>query len=389
MSRGTDYYALLGVARDAGEADIKKAYRRLAMQHHPDRVAAGEKAAAEEKFKQITEAYEVLRDPEKRAAYDRYGVAGVRGGATGGGFGFAHFDLSEALNIFMRDFGGLGGFDAFFGGGERARRERHRGQDLKVTLELTLDEVARGTTKTMRLRTLDRCTACGGTGAEAASHPVSCETCGGTGEVRRAARSMFGQFVSVSPCPSCAGEGSVIRHPCPKCQGDGRVRAEKTIQIDVPAGVQEHHYLTMRGQGVPGSRNGPPGDLIAVLEIAEDPRFERHGDDLVYDLPVSFAQAALGAEVEVPTPYGNAALKIQPGTQTGTIYRVKGKGLPRLGEGGRGDVHVRVHVWTPAKLTPEQRAALEQLAKVEGAPPGEGRVGRKLWEQLRQAFGSR
>jgi len=288
-----------------------------------------------------------------------------------------------------RDFGGLGGFDAFFGGGERARRERHRGQDLKVTLELTLDEVARGTTKTMRLRTLDRCTACGGTGAEAASHPVSCETCGGTGEVQRAARSMFGQFVSVSPCPSCAGEGSVIRHPCPKCQGDGRVRTEKTIQIDVPAGVQEHHYLTMRGQGVPGPRNGPPGDLIAVLEIAEDPRFERHGDDLVYDLPVSFAQAALGAEVEVPTPYGNAALKIQPGTQTGTIYRVKGKGLPRLGEGGRGDVHVRVHVWTPAKLTPEQRAALEQLAKVEGTPPGEGRVGRKLWEQLRQAFGSR
>src|SRR5207247_1926056 len=190
----------------------------------------------------------------------------------------------------------------------------------------------------------------------------SCETCGGTGEVRRAARSMFGQFVSVSPCPSCAGEGSVIRHPCPKCQGDGRVRAEKTIQIDVPAGVQEHHYLTMRGQGVPGSRNGPPGDLIAVLEIAEDPRFERHGDDLVYDLPVSFAQAALGAEVEVPTPYGNSTLKIQPGTQTGTIYRVKGKGLPRLGEGGRGDVHVRVHVWTPTKLTPEQEKLFKQLA---------------------------
>src|SRR5207245_5854840 len=194
---------------------IKKAYRRLAMQYHPDRVGPDEKAAAEEKFKEITEAYEVLCDPEKRAVYDRYGAAGLKG-AGAGGAGFAHFDLSEALNIFLRDFGGLGGFDAVFGGGERARRERHRGQDLKVTLELTLDEVARGTTKTMRLRTLDRCTACGGTGAEAASHPVSCETCGRTGEVRRAARSMFGQFVSVSPCPSCAGEGSVIRHPCPK-----------------------------------------------------------------------------------------------------------------------------------------------------------------------------
>ena len=160
-------------------------------------------------------------------------------------------------------------------------------------------------------------------------------------------------------------------------------------QIDVPAGVQEHHYLTMRGQGVPGPRNGPPGDLIAVLEIADDPRFERHGDDLIYDLPLSFTQAALGADVEVPTPHGTATLKLQPGTQTGAVYRVKGKGLPRLGEGGRGDLHVRVHVWTPTKLTAEQRALLEQLAKVETAPPAEDRLGRKFWEQLRQAFGNR
>src|SRR5216117_1977911 len=357
------------------------------MKHHPDRVAPGEKDAAEAKFKEITEAYEVLRDPERRATYDRYGEAGLRTGAGSGAAGFTHFDLSEALNIFMRDFGGLGGFDAFFGGGERARRERQRGQDLKVTLELTLDEVAKGAVKTVRLRTLDRCTACSGTGGQDGARPTTCGTCGGTGEMRRAARSIFGQFVSVSPCPSCAGEGTVVRQPCPKCQGDGRVRSEKTIQIDVPAGVQEQHYLTMGGQGVPGPRNGPPGDLIAVLEIADDPRFERHGDDLVYDLPVSFAQAALGAEVVIPTPYGDAALKVQPGTQTGAVYRVKGKGLPRLGEGGRGDLHVRVHVWTPTKLTPEQRAVLERLAKVETAPPAEDRVGRKLWEQLRQAFG--
>ncbi|HEU5262634.1 MAG TPA: molecular chaperone DnaJ [Gemmatimonadales bacterium] len=382
-----DYYRLLGVKRDANEAEIKKAYRRLAMQYHPDRVGPDQKQGAEEKFKEITEAYEVLRDPEKRAAYDRYGVAGLRAGA-GGGFGFAHFDLSEALNIFMRDFGGLGGFDAFFGGGERARRERHRGQDLKVSLKLTLQEVATGTTKTVRVRTLERCTACGGTGATAGTRSTTCSTCGGGGEVRRAARSMFGQFVSVSPCPSCAGEGKVILDACTKCQGDGRVKAEKTMQIDVPAGVQEHHYLTMRGQGVPGPRNGPPGDLIAVLDIGEDPRFERHGADLVYDLPVSFAHAALGTEVEIPTPEGVTALKLQPGTQTGTIYRLRGKGLPRLGEGGRGDLHVRVHVWTPTKLTPEQRAVLEQLAKIETAPPSEERVGKKFWEQLRQAFGS-
>jgi molecular chaperone DnaJ len=381
-----DYYAVLGVPREAAEADIKKAYRKLAMEYHPDR-NNGDKAA-EERFKEITEAYEVLRDPEKRATYDRYGAAGLRGGAApGGGFDFTHFDLSEALNIFMRDFGGLGGFDAFFGAGERARRERHRGQDVKITLKLTLAEVATGAAKTVKLRTLERCTACGGTGAKPGTRATECATCGGSGEVRRAARSMFGQFVSVSPCPSCAGEGTVILNPCPRCQGDGRVKAEKSIQVDVPAGVQEHHYLTMRGQGVPGPRNGPPGDLIAVLDIEEDTRFERNGDDLVYDLPISFAQAALGADVEIPTPYGTTSLRIQPGTQTGTIYRVRGKGLPRLGEAGKGDLHVRVHVWTPTKLTAEQEALFQQLAKVESAPPGEGRLGKKLWEQLRQAFG--
>jgi molecular chaperone DnaJ len=386
-----DYYAVLGVARTADEAEIKKAYRKLAMRYHPDKVGAEEKVQAEAKFKEITEAYEVLRDPEKRTVYDRYGAAGLRrgggGGGGGGDFGFAQFDLAEALNVFMRDFGGLGGLDTLFGGGERARRERHRGQDLKVTLQLDLAEVASGTTKTVKLRTLDRCTACAGSGAAAGTRATTCGTCGGTGEVRRAARSMFGQFVSLSPCPSCAGDGTVLEHACPKCQGDGRVRAEKSVEINVPAGVADHHYLTMRGAGVPGPRNGPPGDLIAVLDIADDPRFERHGDDLIYDLPLSFTQAALGAELDVPTPYGATTLKVQPGTQTGAVYRLRAKGLPRVGEGGKGDLHVRVHVWTPSKLTPEQRAALEALAKIEGKPPAEGASGKKLWEQLRQAFG--
>ena len=380
-----DYYALLGVQRDADDAEIKKAYRRLALQYHPDRVGQDEKAAAEERFKEITEAYEVLRDPDKRAAYDRYGPAGLRRGASAGGF--THFDLSEALSIFMRDFGGLGGFDAFFGGGERSRRERQRGQDLKVTLKLSLAEVATGTTKRVKVRTLDRCTSCGGTGAAPGTGATTCSTCDGSGEVRRAARSMFGQFVSVSPCPTCGGEGTVVQQPCPKCQGDGRVRAERELEINVPAGVADHHYLTMRGHGVPGPRNGPPGDLIAVLDIAEDSRFERHEDDLLYDLAVSFTQAALGAELRVPTPYGDASVKIQPGTQTGAVYRLRGKGLPRVGEGGRGDLHVRVHVWTPVKLTSEQRALLEQLAKIESTPPVEEHTGKKFWEQLRQAFG--
>ena len=379
-----DYYAVLGVPRDAAAADIKKAYRKLAMEFHPDRHAhERDKEQAEVKFKEITEAYEVLRDADKRAAYDRYGEAGVRGA---GGGAYSPFDLSEALNVFMRDFGGLGGFDAFFGGGQRSHRDRRRGQDLKVELELTLDEVARGTTKTVRLRTLDRCTTCGGTGAKPGSDAITCKTCGGSGEVRRQAASIFGQFVTVSPCPTCAGEGTIIEHPCGSCRGEGRVRAEKTVQIDVPAGVADHHYLTVRGQGVPGPRNGPPGDLIATIEITEDPRFERHGDDLVYDLPLSFSQAALGAEVEVPTPYGAAMLKVQHGTQTGTLYRLRGKGLPRLGESGHGDLHVRVLVWTPAKLTAEQAKLFEDLAKVEGKPPVEG-AGKRIWEQSRAAFG--
>jgi molecular chaperone DnaJ len=287
----------------------------------------------------------------------------------------------------MRDFGGMGGFDAIFGGGQRAQRDHRRGQDLKVALELTLDEVARGSAKTVRLRTLDRCATCSGTGAAPGSKAVTCHTCDGAGEVRRQAASLFGRFVTVSPCPTCAGEVTIVEHACATCRGEGRVRAEKSVQIDVPAGVADHHYLTVRGQGVPGPRNGPPGDLIATIEIKDDPRFERHGDDLIYDLPLSFSQAAMGAEVEVPTPYGPATLKVQHGTQTGTLYRLRGKGLPRLGESGHGDLHVRVLVWTPAKLTAEQVKLFERLAKIEGKPPVEGGAGKRLWDQIREAFG--
>jgi molecular chaperone DnaJ len=382
-----DFYVVLGVQRDCTEADIKKAYRKLAMECHPDR-NNGDKAA-EEKFKLVTEAYEVLRDPEKRAAYDRYGHQGLRGGG-GAGFSSMHFDLSEALMVFMRDFGlgGGGGFEGFenlFGGGGRSRRDRRRGHDIKVGLKLTLAEVASGTTKTMRIKALEKCSECEGTGSKAGSQPVACGTCGGSGEVRRQAQSLFGQFLTVSPCPTCAGEGTVVHSPCQRCGGDGRVKGEKTIQIDVPAGVADHHYLTLRGQGAPGPRNGPAGDLIAVLDIKEDPRFERHGDDLVYDLGITFSQAALGADVEVPTPYGQTKLRLEPGTQTGMAYRLRNKGLPRLGEAGHGDLHVRVHVWTPNKLTAEQRKLLEKLREVEEAPPEKDSG--KFWDTIRRALG--
>lgn len=372
----SDFYTLLGVARDAGENDIKKAYRKLAMEYHPDRNKA---ADAEAKFKEITEAYEVLRDSQKRAVYDRYGEAGLRSG--GGAQGFHHVDLSEALNIFMRDFGG---FEGLFGGG-RGRSDPRRGQDIRVTVKLTLTEVALGVKKQIKLKALERCTHCEGSGAKPGSRPATCTTCNGVGEVRRSARSMFGQFVSVAPCPTCGGEGSVIADPCDVCRGDGRIREERTVSVEIPAGVSPSNYLTLRGQGAAGPRNGPPGDLLVMLDVREDERFERDGDDLIHDLSVSFSQAALGAEFTVPTPYGEERVRVAPGTQPETVLRLKGKGLPVLGQNSKGDLLVRVHVWTPERLSDEQEQLFHELAKLEGEAP---RRGPGFWSKIKEALGA-
>ena len=374
----TDFYQMLGVARDASDADIKKAYRKLAMEHHPDRNGSPN---AEAKFKEIAEAYEVLRDPQKRAAYDRYGKAGV---GTGGGYGFHHVDLSEALEIFMRDFGGLSGLESLFGGG-RAQAESRRGQDIRVTVKLTLSEVATGVKKSVKLKTLERCGNCSGSGAKPGTKPSPCSTCGGSGEVRRATRSLFGQFVSVSPCPTCAGEGQVIAEPCEVCRGDGRVRGDRTVAVEIPAGVSANNYVTLRGQGAAGPRNGPNGDLLVMLDVKRDERFERQGNDLVHDLPLSFSQAALGGEFEVPTPHGAERIRVPSGTQTGTVLRLKGKGLPALGQSAVGDLLIRVHVWTPEKLTAEQERVFRQLATIEGDPP-KREAG--FWSKLREALGA-
>jgi len=374
----SDFYILLGVSRDASETDIKKAYRKLAMEHHPDRNSAPE---AEARFKEITEAYEVLRDPQKRAAYDRYGKAGISG--MGGGTGFHHVDLSEALNIFMRDFGGMGGLDSLFGG--RSREDSRRGQDVRATIKLTLSEVAAGVKKTLKLRTLERCGVCEGSGGKAGTRPTTCETCGGSGEVRRAARSMFGQFVSVAPCPTCGGEGAVILQPCEVCRGEGRLRGERSVVVDVPAGVAANNYLTLRGQGAAGLRSGPSGDLLVMLDIKEDERFERQGDDLIFDLPLSFSQAALGGKFAVPTPYGDEEVRIAAGTQTETVFRMKGHGLPVLGQSGKGDLLIRVHVWTPERLTEEQEQLFREMAKLEGEGP---RRSPGFWSKLKEALGA-
>ena len=374
----SDFYKLLGVSRDASEDEIKRAYRKLAMEYHPDRNDAPD---AEARFKQIAEAYEVLCDDDKRAAYDRWGEAGLRGGAGG----FHHVDLAEALSIFMRDFGGGGGFESLFGGGGRSQAESRRGQDIRVSVKLQLQEVATGAKRTVKLKTMLRCDACAGSGGKSGTRPSTCSTCAGSGEVRRATRSMFGQFVSVSPCPTCGGEGTTISDPCEVCRGDGRIRGERSVPVDIPAGVSSNNYITLRGQGAAGPRNGPAGDLLITIDVKEDDRFERHGDDLSIDLPLSFSQAALGTGVTVPTPYGDERLAVPAGVQSGTVLRIKGKGLPRLGQNGAGDLNVRVHVWTPQSLTAEQRRLLEEFAKVEGSPPKQSS---SFWSRLKEALGA-
>lgn len=385
-----DYYQLLGVSRDASGEDIKKAYRKLALQHHPDRNEGSKES--EERFREVTEAYEVLRDSEKRALYDRYGKQGVRG-AGGGGAGGAAFDFNEAIDIFMRDFGGFAGFggleDLFGTRGARSQRtSSRRGKTVRIRLPLTLMEVATGVTKTIRVSLLDECESCEGSGAEAGTAPTACRTCGGSGEERHVQRSIVGQFVSVQPCRTCGGEGRLIERPCPKCSGDGRLRSEREIEVEVPAGVTSENFLTLRGRGSVGPRGGPRGDLVVLLEVQDDPRFVREGSDLVHELPVTFSQAALGAEVDVPTLEGVARVKIPAGIQSGEVLRLKGLGIPELNGSLRGDQIVRVVVWTPTDLTSEQEEILRRLADVERSAPDSIRRGshKGFWSRVKEAL---
>lgn len=382
-----DYYEILGVAKSADGEAVKKAYRKLALQYHPDRNQGNKEA--EDKFKEATEAYEVLRDQDKRAAYDRYGHAGVRGSGAGAQ-GFAGFNFADALEVFMRDFGGFGVGDIFGAAGGQRRSQNRRGSDLRVRLPLTIAEVATGTKRTLRIQIQETCTGCSGSGAANGATPVRCNTCSGSGEIRRVQRSFLGQLVSVTPCPDCGGEGQRIEQLCPQCNGRGVEHGEKTIEVDVPAGVSSGDYLTLRGQGNAGFRGAQRGDILVVMDVEEDPRFLRDGNDLIYELPITFSQAALGADLEIPTVAGTARVKIPAGIQSGKMLRLRGKGLPHLQGGGQGDMIVRIAVWTPTELSPEQDAFMRKLAKIESKAPEqiEADEDRGFWSKVKEAFGA-
>jgi molecular chaperone DnaJ len=371
-----DYYEILGVARDADEAAIKKAYRKLAFENHPDRNPGS--AEAEQRFKEATEAYEVLREPEQRARYDRFGHAAMGAGAAGPDV--SGFDLADALRAFMRDFGGdLGGFEDLFGAAGDRRHPR-RGDDLQVRIRLTLEEIASGVEKRIRVKHERACATCKGQGG---TGETACSQCGGRGQVRRVQQSFFGQFVNVSICPRCEGEGRVFRDPCKTCGGDGRVAETETIAVRVPPGVANGNFIPVRGMGDAGSRGGAAGDLIVLIEEKPHPVFRRDGDDLQTELPISFVTLAVGGRVETPTLDGTATLDVPAGTPSGRVLRIKGRGLPGL-RGGKGDLLVRLSVFVPSRLSGAEKKLLEELGRGEGLKPP--RSGKNVADRVKDAF---
>ncbi|MDA0710088.1 MAG: molecular chaperone DnaJ [bacterium] len=382
-----DYYEILGVGRDSTEEQIKKAYRKYAMQHHPDRNK--DNPGAEELFKEGAEAAEVLMDPQKRKAYDQYGHGGVSGQFRGGGFQWSDFshanDFQDIFSNLDEIFGGGVFGDLFGGGGRRGGRRSNRGEDLKVSVSLKLEEIAEGIQKTIKLSRLEGCGTCSGSGAKAGSQPLACDVCGGAGQVRQATRSLFGQFVNVTTCPQCGGSGKVIKDRCPDCEGQGRKKKQVSLSVNIPAGVSEGNYIPLRGQGNAGPNKGPSGDCLVFIEEAEHESFERHGNDIIYDLPVSFSQAAIGDDIEVPTLTGRVSMKIPAGTQSGRVFRLRGKGMPEVNGYATGDQLVRVVVWTPTKLSKEAEELFRNLAELESGKTPEG--GKGFFERVKEVLG--
>ena len=383
-----DYYEILGVGKTASADEIKKAYRKVAMQYHPDR-NPGDKSA-EEKFKEAAEAYEVLSDNDKKAQYDRFGHAGLRGnGGFGGGGGMNMEDIfSQFGDIFGDDI-----FGSFFGGGAgrgragTSRPRGARGSNLRIKLKLNFEEIAKGVTKSIKVKKYVPCTTCQGSGAKDKGSVQACNTCGGSGQVRKVTNTFLGQMQTVTTCPTCSGEGSVVTAKCASCKGEGRVFSEETISIDIPAGVQEGMQLSLGGRGNAGERGGPAGDLIVLIEEEAHPELVREGLNVAFELHISFTDAIFGTQLEVPTIDGRAKIKIPAGTQSGKIFRLKGKGFPAVNSYEKGDQLIHVNVWTPQNVTAEEKAMLDKLSTSPNFKPNPDKNEPSYFDKVKEMFG--
>ena len=389
MAQKRDYYEVLGVDKNATADDLKKAYRKLAIQYHPDKQQGksdAEKKAAEEKFKEAAEAYNVLSDPDKRARYDQFGFASEQMGGGGYGGGMSMDDILRQFGDLFGGFGGLGGFGDFFGGGGQAQQRVKRGSDLRVRVKMNLSEIAKGTEKKLRIPRMKSCDHCHGTGAKNGTALETCPTCGGTGVETRMQRTMFGTMQSQSVCHTCGGSGKRIKETCPHCSGNGLVRKEEVVSINIPAGVADGMTLRMGRQGNDAPGGGVPGDLLVVIEEVRDAQLTRDGNDLIYNLMLDIPTAVLGGKVEVPTVDGKARVTIKPGTQPGSILRLRGKGLPSPERYGTGDLLINVMVYMPEKLNDKEKEAIAMLQNNgEHVKPSDSDKSR-IFSRLRHIF---
>ena len=378
-----DYYEVLGVDRNASASDIKKAYRKLAIQYHPDKNPDNKEA--EEKFKEAAEAYSILSDPDKKARYDQYGFEGLSGAGGTGGFSGAGMDINDIFSMFGDIFGGRGGFGGGFGGfGGNAGPAKHRGSDQRVKVKLTLQEIANGVTKKFKLKKYVPCTHCGGSGAENGA-VETCPDCKGTGRVVRTQQSFFGMMRSEVACPRCNGQGKIIKTKCPHCNGDGIVMGEEIVEVNIPAGVYEGMQLSMRGKGNAGKYNGIPGDLLILVEEEKHPTLVRDENDLIYSLLLDIPTAALGGFAEIPTIDGKAKVTIDPGTQPGKVLRLRGKGLPSLNGYGKGDIVVNISVYIPEALSKDEKKKLEEFRNSDNFRPSES-IKEKIFRRFKNFF---
>lgn len=380
-----DYYEVLGVGRNAGEGDIKKAYRQMALKYHPDKNPGNKEA--EDKFKEAAEAYEVLSDKEKRQRYDQFGHSGM--GGYGGNGGGQNMNMEDIFSNFGDIFGGHNPFESFFGGGggrQGRQRQAKRGSNLRVKVKLTLQEVAHGAEKKIKVNKQVNCSTCNGTGAQDSASYHKCSTCQGTGYIRKITNTILGQMQTTGTCPTCHGQGETIANKCKVCHGEGTQFGEEVISIQIPPGVAEGMQMSISGKGNSAGKNGIPGDLIVVIEEVEDAELKRDGNNLLYDLYISIPDAALGMSAEVPTIDGKAKIKIEPGTQAGKVLRLKGKGLHDVNSHHKGDLLVNINVWTPQQLTSEEKKLMEKLRASSNFKPNPGKNEKSFFEKMKEYF---